>query len=258
MGLLAVVYVLILGYMGASSKPTKKNELRRSAGWEAYVYLASNGIGVMIGGMFIYFFGYILLYIVNWLTEAILLYIFDSAFSILSWLNKKIFSIELFDENPIYFHAIVVAFLSWLICEGQKKPNTSEDDYKALMGLDGVLNIVIHAMKKDSFVKVSLKSRKVYIGFVVSEQFNNVDLENIMIIPFLSGYRDNDTLTLITNCNYMPMYEKNQFLDINYKVNSDKVDDLKMLIRVDEIETISLFDPLYYEDFEATDVSQPA
>lgn len=126
------------------------------------------------------------------------------------------------------------------------------------MGLDGVLNIVIHAMQKDSFVKVSLKSRKVYIGFVVSEQFNNVDLENIMIIPFLSGYRDKDTLTLITNCNYMPMYEKNQFLDINYKVNSDKVDDLKMLIRVDEIETISLFDPLYYEDFEATDVSQPA
>ena len=54
----------------------------------------------------------------------------------------------------------------------------------------------------------------------------------------------------------MPMYEKNKFLDDNDKVNSEKIDDLKMLIRVDEIETISLFDPLYYEDFETYDASR--
>ncbi len=215
MGLLAVVYILILGYMEASSKPTKKNVLRRSAGWEAYVYLASNGVSVIIGGMCIYFFGYLVSWIINWIIETISLCVFHSAFSTLAWSNEKIFSIKLFNEHPIYFHALIVAFFAWIVCEGQKGPNNSEDDYKSLMGLDGVLNIVIHAMQKDSFVKVSLKSRKVYIGFVVSEQFNNVDLENIMIIPFLSGYRDKDLLTLITNCNYMPMYEKNKFLDDN-------------------------------------------
>lgn len=250
MSLLVVVYALILGYMDASTKPAKKNELRRKVGWEAYVYLAYNGIGVIIGGIFIYLLFYIGLWILSWLLGVVASFIFSVNFNLLSWLNEIISNIRYFDNNPILFHALVVALLSWLICEGQKKPLTSEDDYKALMGLDGVLNIVIHAMKADSLVKVSLQSRKVYIGFVVSEQFNNVDLENIMILPFISGYREKDTLNLDANCNYMPMYEKNGFLDENSSVDPKKVDDLKMLIRVDQIETISLFNPLYYEDFE--------
>lgn len=258
MSLLVVVYFLILGYIGVSSRPTKKNELRRSAGWEAYVYLAYNGIGVFLSGLIIYLLMCAITWLVSLPIEWILSFFLQSGFSIFSQVKSFIFNIELFRGNTNYIHVLFITIFSWIRCEGLKSRTPSLDDYKALKGLDGVLNIVVHAMHSNSFVKVSLKSRKIYIGLVVSEQFDNVDLDNIIIIPFLSGYRDKDTLNMVTNCNYMPMYEKNNFLDKDYKIDSNKVHDLKMLIRVNEIETISMFNPEYYQDFSIDNDMSPS
>ena len=103
-------------------------------------------------------------------------------------------------------------------------------------------------------VKISLKSRKVYVGIIQSEQFERVDLDNVVIIPFLSGYRDKDTLRIEFDCNYVAVYEKHVIYDNEFWLDDNNLPililasdtmprfkDFRLVIRLDEIESIFLF-----------------
>ncbi|WP_286741602.1 hypothetical protein [Psychrobacter sp. UBA3068] len=258
MGLLLIMFVLVLGYRYASSVPYQKNILKRSVGWESYVYLAQHGIISILLGILIFSF----------CTLVVLLIILTLEVTILSYLDITVNLSKRFRENLLLLvegekdilHYVVMtiatACISWVICEARIQIDFSKDKYDLLKSLDGILNVVIQSLQSNSSVKVSMKSRKVYVGMVLGEQFENTDLGNILIIPFFSGYRDKDTLDMKLNCEYMPVYEKNKFIDWDgseFKIDWKKMQDFKLVIRIDEIETISLFDAEYSEDFLLTD-----
>lgn len=80
-----------------------------------------------------------------------------------------------------------------------------------------------------------------YIGLIDSEQFESADLDNVVIIPFKSGYRDKDTLTLNLDCDYIKVYQNKSIrFDVDKSNNLSELKQFRCAIRVSEIESISL------------------
>ena len=258
MGLLIIMFVLVLGYRYATSVPYQKNILKRSVGWESYVYLAQHGIISILLGVIIFLFLMLVTLLIVLALEVVVLPYFDITINLTNKFRENIILLVNGEKDifPYLLMTFATAYISWIVCEVRIQNDFSKDKYDFLKGSDGILNVVIQSLQSNSAVKVSMKSRKVYVGMVLGEQFENTDLGNILIIPFFSGYRDKDTLDLKLNCEYMPVYEKNKFIDWDgpeVKIDWGKMQDFKLVIRIDEVETISLFDAEYSEDFLLTD-----
>ncbi|WP_071058147.1 hypothetical protein [Pelistega sp. MC2] len=244
MGVVFILMILVLGYYYVSNYLPAKVELKRSNGWEAYVNLGKHGLIFLLQGFVISAFFFIAL----WLIEK-LFYILGSLFSwnsidLTTWFFKPIVA----DFCAGYMCILAISFI---LCKG--KVNEKNKDrgkiLHELRGADSILNLVIEAASVLSLVKISLKSKKVYIGLIDSEQFEYADLDNIVIIPYLSGYREKDSLSIKFDCNYAVVYDKK-------KLTSEDIRSFRMVIRTPEIESISLFNDDYYEDFEYYDYAQ--
>ena len=257
MGLLVIMFVLVLGYRYATSVPYQKNILKRSEGWESYVYLAQHGIISILLGVLIFSSLVLIIFLIILALEVMILPYFDITINLTNKFRENIVLLVK-GEKDVFLYLMmtfVTAYMSWVVCEVRIQNDFSKDKYDLLKGSDGILNVVIQSLQSNSSVKVSMKSRKVYVGMVLGEQFENTDLGNVLIIPFFSGYRDKDTLDMKLNCEYMPVYEKNKIIDwdgAEVKIDWEKMQDFKLVIRIDEVETISLFDAEYSEDFLLT------
>lgn len=58
-------------------------------------------------------------------------------------------------------------------------------------------NILLESVERGLLLLVTLKSRKVYVGMIDEARFNQLDTNTLVLIPFMSGYRDKDTLTFV-------------------------------------------------------------
>ncbi|MNP28323.1 hypothetical protein D3C76_1212820 [compost metagenome] len=96
---------------------------------------------------------------------------------------------------------------------------------------------------------LTLKSRKVYIGFIKQFAHEQVALgdEDIVIIPLISGYRDKDTLRFYESHSYVTFYDE-------HNIGPDStplcLDHFRVVIPREQIESVSLFDPKTYVAFQ--------
>lgn len=114
------------------------------------------------------------------------------------------------------------------------------DEYKVTL-MRGILKdspldvILFRSYLEEVYVMVTLSDRKVYVGRVISlgepNESEGMDQE-IVLTPFLSGYRDKDTLTVTFTTKY-----------------KDVDDDLSLVIKQDLISSVTEFDPKIYEAF---------
>lgn len=247
MGIAFVLIVLVIGYYYADNYTPAKVLLKRSNGWEAYVYLGKYGISFLLSGVFVTAFLFLFLYLISFLLNIPLYFLgaIYSPFNLENGLSYDIFNNENF-SCPVYL--LLVVIFSFFSCKGRlKKKNQDRDKvYDELASTNSVLNVVLEGMKNQIPVKVSLKSKKVYVGFVDSEQFESADLDNTVIIPLLSGYRDKDTLNVIFDCDYLDIYLKNEIP----MTSIPSLRYFRTIIRLSEIESISLFNLQYYDDFK--------
>lgn len=244
MAILAVLLVLILGYIHALAVPYERVKLKRSEGWEAYVYLAKHGLFFLTAAITIVIAALFFCFII----ELALAQIDKTLY--LNYAYKEINFSEINLNNICVIAAIVVIslFISFKIAIRK----TGQNSLDMLRKEDSMLNVVIESMIESRTIKVSLKSRKVYVGLVQTEQFDRADLDNIVIIPFMSGYRDDSKLRIEFDCNYIKVYQKNQILDVDNlsEQQMQNLDKFRLVIRMEEVESISLFDANYYEQFE--------
>lgn len=243
MWIVFILVVLCLGYLQATSTPFGRATLKRCQGWEAYAHLAKNGIGLLLQGVLLT------------LMLAVMLYVLATVSYLIIWLaNSEIspykfvyslLSLNLFRGVKAYeFLTVIFSYLYYL---GQQKKEKSTESWKeSFKNQDALLSIVLSAAESQTPLRISLKSRKIYIGLVESEQFERADLDNLAIIPFLSGHRDKDTLEMRVDHNYYSVYVKNNILE---KGDFSKLSDFKVIIRLSEVESLSLFDIDYYSDF---------
>ena len=97
---------------------------------------------------------------------------------------------------------------------------------------------IFQSLENGDLIQVTLSSRKCYVGLISKIQEPNEEStghQHISLVPFLSGYRDKDTLSLLFSNEY-PKIE--DLKDMNY---NDVV-----VFPVDEIVSVSGFDPVIY------------
>ncbi len=109
---------------------------------------------------------------------------------------------------------------------------------------NGFLRLAQTALRREMPISLTLKTRKVYIGYVVQTPNLKLAEQYIHVLPLVSGYRDPTTLALKLTADYASVYAKSN-------VN---VDDFSITIPLASIDSANLFDPDAYELFvEAED-----
>lgn len=238
-----VLVVLCLGYAKSISTPFGRATLRRSQGWEAYAHLAKNGLGLLVQGTLLTLLAFFASLILAFVWAAI-----SWAFSVDGSPYRfvtQFFSYDVYRGVKLY--EILAVLFSYSCHIGNLKQG--KDDWKEpFRNQYAVLNMIIDATENQTPLRVSLKSRKVYIGLVESEKFTNSDLDNITLIPYLSGHRDKDTLQMVVDHSYFDVYHKNEIVN-----DFSSLSLFKVVIRMDEIESMSLFDISYFADFQETE-----
>lgn len=255
MAILLVLLILVLGYRYTNAIPAEKIALKRSSGWEAYVRMGSHGIGFVWNAICVYAI-LAACSIVSIFSVAIIFHIFgnDSYSDFLEYM-EILWSLKI---HGIGINEVIVTLFSFASCSAsirEENNKSPEDQRKEIRKQDAVLNIIIDAAEQLHPVKISLKSRKIYIGIIQAEQFERPDLDNIAMIPFYSGHRDKDTLNIIFDSNYIKVYEKhygktfsNHSIKSLSPENIRKLEEFRIVIRLSEIESISFFDLTYYFD----------
>lgn len=266
-GSLIIFALIVLAYFYTSSHPIEKVRLKQSQGWVTFVLLGKNSIQLLLDTIFHLLVLWIFLYCCA-VILSIPYYFGASTPHFTDLLSKS--TIAASREREFFFFFFVFLF-ALIRAKALMDAFTKKDEEEQLATLrsaidDGKIRIIIDALTTQTPVRISLKSRKVYIGIIVSEHFEPSDLDNIIVIPYFSGYREKDTLKLILDTNYADIYIKNGLVSWAENENSqaeaaDNAEKIglhhfRCVISSAEIESISLFKLEYFYQF-STDNSIP-
>lgn len=103
-------------------------------------------------------------------------------------------------------------------------------------------------------VSITLKNNKVYIGIVTSNYLPGGNRRYLKIVPFYSGYRDQDNLNLIITTNYAKVYDK---IEEGKLEDLDIDEDFEFIIAVSEIVSINIFDVAAFDHFQESAIIEP-
>lgn len=118
--------------------------------------------------------------------------------------------------------------------------------------MDGVESLLVQAIDEDMLIFVTLKSRKVYIGYVAAPRIEHSHTQHLAIIPYISGYRDKDTLRYHEQHRYYELYLAKGITADSEGLN---LQHFRHVIPMDQVEAVSLFDTGTYLSFD--DCSEP-
>ncbi len=101
-------------------------------------------------------------------------------------------------------------------------------------------------------LQITLKSSKVYIGYIQNTSINDNfdDTEYFTLFPLLSGYRNKDDQTLRLTTSYFEAYEQ---IENTTPTTENLEDQFRILVPRSEVMSMSYFRPDYYENFVAHD-----
>lgn len=245
MSALFLVALLATGYIFSSLHYPSSYRLNRSEGWIAYFNIAKNGLL-----FFIITLPFLLLFdTLNWaqeLANSLGLYRKD----IMQWGFT-------FEQLKVLTWAITSLMLSFLMGYVSKFwyriPSRKNTLLMKLVKRDSFEKVVISNITSNenedtnSFVAITLRNNKVYIGWFDDVALEHGALSDFTITPVLSGYRCNDTKELVINTNYLDHFKSHS----NYMTNPEEVfSEYKVTIMKDQVDTLSLFNPSTYEKFQ--------
>lgn len=263
-----ILAIQICGYIKVSKNQFLKYNFKKSQGWQSYFIVAEQGVKLMLecALLCISVLLYLCLFII--LTEIPYSVIFENfSFDILisnlenSYVNiKEVFTIsyqkykEYLTQRDLVY---VFLFLSLLYAYGlaevpRKSSNKGSIEVEQKIADSNPLEFLIYeSVKKGLLIMVTLTSRKVYVGQVLSGRIGHTDSDNIIIIPILSGYRDKNTLRFKVEHNYSEYYDREGISESSDPSKSQ----FKQALFFEFIESISLFDTETYKKFQEGELS---
>lgn len=253
MSALLALCVLVLGYCYVDKTPTEKAKLKRGNNWEVYAILLKHGLFYILFGIFLTLSAIVLFVIglskigYNVVDFLVNVYLTDTAnFSYVWQVIVGVFAASSFVLGWYCLFVREYFLERWAWSKNQIHL------LRQLKNQDGLLGIALEAMEKGNPVKISLKSKKIYVGMVYSEQFERMDFDNLIIIPYLSGYRDKDTLKVVFDVNYADFYAKKGLLNDEMAYENEAIAEFRLSVRVSEIESISFFNKETFDEMQAS------
>lgn len=258
MNTIIFVIVLISGYLYVNTAISSKYIFKRSAGWDAYFYVAVWGVCFTVVawgicsilsllGVFRYLYNLLLL------NEYIDSETINRMFP-LSTSDKLKFA-----DLKFALFGLVSLLLAFLVGHFQKwRVNRDEDKkIKSLaraVNNDPLESMLIEASIRSFPVILTLSSRKIYVGLINCPQFEHGKAEYLQLLPLLSGYRNKDDLTVTITTNY-----RRHYIDSGIASGIGdaqlSLSDFRTLIPKEEVEGISFFDANTYSKFKEKEQS---
>ena len=110
--------------------------------------------------------------------------------------------------------------------------------------------ILSESMQQLEPVAISMDNRKFYVGMVYDSIEPELTSSYLTIIPFLSGYRDKDTLDVNLQVKYEPVLDALQLetgASGNKTINTEVLKKYFMVVPRDRITSIHLYNPELYD-----------
>ena len=117
----------------------------------------------------------------------------------------------------------------------------------ALSRADHMELLVSDALRNQLPIEISLRSRKLYIGFVTGRNASGHSPIAVSLIPIYSGHRTEDSLNLVIDIDYGHTLER---LFDDTESEDWNPNDLRVVIPVGEIVSAKQFDPAIYRAFQ--------
>jgi hypothetical protein len=143
------------------------------------------------------------------------------------------FALSIFTLAISYLFKFSDKFMAWRFFSSVYRDN------------DGMEIIFADAFKKQIFVSVTLKNRKVYIGSVISSFGSpSFDTKTVRIFPYFSGFRSTETHEL-----RITTYYDNYYNEVATNADSYSITDkeFEIALPVSEIQSVNFFDPNLYQ-----------
>jgi hypothetical protein len=249
MGPLVIMVVLVCGFWYTENHYQSRIRHARTNGWTSYFYVAMHGCKFVIQG-----FCFILaLYLTLGAASLILSipHLFWPQYNIkdlYSWLTEKsLLSYPLFFILSMGMACLFAYMTGDSARKALKNEDVRQNAYREMAAMDGVESLLVQAIDEDMLIFVTLKSRKVYIGYVAAPRIEHSHTQHLAIIPYISGYRDKDTLRYHEQHRYYELY-----LSKGITANSDglNLQHFRHVIPMDQVEAVSLFDTGTYMSFD--------
>ena len=136
--------------------------------------------------------------------------------------------------------------------------NAFYDDHKgaeraAVEAGDHIELLIQESIDDQVPVEVTLRNRKIYIGLGLEDGIGTSSESDIALIPMYSGYRDEETLNLKIEIDYLSAIW--EFLEYDEGGSSDEdidrwsSEEFRVVIPVTEIVSARLFDEELYDEF---------
>lgn len=255
MGPLIIMVVLVCGFWYTENHYQSRIRQARSNGWNSYFYVAMHGCKFAIQGFFVISVFFLLLLITTWIFNIISLFWPELHANFYSWMTDvKIMS------YPMFF-VLSMLMAGWLAYQqGVKAKQALENEetrqqaYREMAAQDGIESLLVQAIDEGKLIFVTLKSRKVYIGYVAAPRMEHQDTQHLAIIPYISGYRDKDTLRYHEQHRYYDLY-----LSKNITADSSPLNlkHFRHVIPMEQVEAISIFDTETYKSFDDFTTPEP-
>lgn len=246
------IFILVSGYIYVDAHLPSKYKLKKSVGWNAYFLVAVKGSEfVLLGGIFAIFFIFFL---------YLLMFLFDIPAYIFGWYEPSGFAYELMTKS---FLEVKVPFIIWAVCTMLLSIGSSQDlkkyyksrenrlkGFREIAESSAVETIILESLDRVQdgiLLFVTLKSRKVYIGVVDEVRIDSGDTSDLVLIPFISGYRSRDTLTFNKEHDYAEIYDE---MGLWTEDGPLSIKQFRVVVPMDEIEALSLFHLDVYEKFQ--------
>lgn len=161
-------------------------------------------------------------------------------------------------ESPFIGTAVCTLITAYIITATANKlvfNNEKVQIQNAIKRVGNELELLMKSSLTDrKLLEFTLDTDKVYICLV--KELPTPTISNyIRVIPFISGYRD-EKKELVFTTQYIDVYEK--FIERSAEDNKKSIDklDVDLIITLDNVVTVSYFDPNMYELFNSADLNE--
>ena len=117
---------------------------------------------------------------------------------------------------------------------------------------DHIETLIDRSMRDRRLIELSLRSRKAYVGFAAESGIGKNSEADLVLLPLMSGYRDENNLRLHLETNYVAVFDRHLRESAESPIEGFRASDLRVVIPLAEVVSARFFDLDVYQSFQET------